>query len=147
MSVESDLIAWIIASIADHFNTLKGSRYFHFENLKRPSNMPDNRFEVRINGPHFESLSSEYCITVELSVIVQTKKVTDIFEHDKFVGEVISMMDRCITVKKYAGGDESLVGLLKPKEDISNYKYDDKDGNEMLTHSSLETYYTMEVDK
>lgn len=97
---------WILASVAKHFNDRKGTLFMYLEGQKRNTNMLQDYFELRMNGPDRRTIAKNYYgFDITINVLVQSLyNDKDAYRYIKTCGLVGKMFETSIKVYKF--GDE-----------------------------------------
>lgn len=105
---------WTKASASYHFATILGDTFYTIGEKRAETQIPDY-FELRFNGPRFQKPQDNYNIMyIEFNTLISLEREDDNFHKlDDAIGQVVSCYTDCIAVRKYAGGDGSLFGILQ----------------------------------
>ena len=107
---------WITASITKHFDSYKGDLSFYTVETPKAVEDPEERVELRVNGPNFSEPSKNYWmgwIDVQLLLLIQPDDL-DAYKSSRFIGQLLTAFT-AIQVMKYGSAavdDDTYVGTL-----------------------------------
>lgn len=114
----SDWIAWVKSSVGKHFHTQVGG---DIKIVLDTDDAPEGNILVLSTDVTIDDEgSNEAVIDVQVSAITKTlPSSTRRYYHEEIIGKIYDCFDIDIVVRKYNGGDGSIVGCLNRQEEIS----------------------------
>lgn len=159
--LKTSILRWITASIANYFDSNRGSLNMHFEGIERDrkgdtthNTNTDEFFELRIDGPNIKEYSKKYFYCyVEVNCLIQSLiDEDDVFKLQTVLGKVTNLFGKSIQIYKYGaetGDDESLVGCLVQINDTRNHLQVNNFGqvhqDTRIQQGSVEAHYEMHL--
>lgn len=157
MSIQEELVRWIIASISKHFDDRKGSIDLFIEGQIRDTSDLKDFAELRIDGPYITEVSNGfYRIYVEINVLVQSS-----FDQQNYhriyntVGKIVTIFEKTISIFKYGTGsndDDSLLlclnllGDIGKRERIQVSHFGQIEPKTGIYQSTVEAHYVANVN-
>jgi len=155
MEINIDWYRWMVASIAKHFDSFKGSYQLYIEGDERDTDELKNFAELRTDGPFITRVCKQLMyLDIEVNLLVQSHMdPSDLYAGAKAVGIFARGFTNEISVFRYGNGendDDSLLGCLtlrtKRNEDtvdIGNFGIIHQDTR--ITQFTIEGHYRLEL--
>jgi len=150
-SINENWVRWCHHSIVKHFyDILKDEGEWYVEGRMRPENETYPRYELRIDGPHFNEISNAYWyIDVEINIAILTvRDDKDMYQHQRLVGKATTCFTDDILVYQFGETDNPLLGCFR---EMTTSKFGEKIvvtnygviGATRITASTAEGHYRM----
>jgi len=155
MDINVNWYRWIFASVAKHFDGVKGSYTLYIEGDERNTNEEQNFAELRMDGPFIKKPCKQIVyLDVEVNLLIQSiQDHTSLYAGLIAAGVFAAGFVDIIKVYKYGDGvpdDDSLLGCLRLRDDRNNDTIDL--GNfgiirpdTRITQLTIEGHYRMEL--
>jgi len=156
MAINQDWLRWTVASIAKHFDGLKGDYPLYIEGDERDTDHLKTFGELRIDGPFIRNPCKDlYYLDIEVNVLVQAHlDPTDLYAGVKAAGSFAAAFVHIIRTYKYGDGvndDDTLLGCYRlmgsrnnDSIDIGQFGIIHQDTR--LTQYTIEGHYRMELN-
>jgi len=138
---------WLRASLAEHFNTNINGNYLHIEGQQHKEEEPDDRFELRVDGPDSKELpGKQYLLLVYVNLLVRVKQDIDIYKIDTYKGRGLKAFTTNINVFKY-GDDDVLLGCLERYAQVIVTDYYQVAQPNNILHATVESQYQITLSE
>lgn len=156
MAINQHWIRWSIASLAKHFDGLKGAYPLYVEGAERDTDHLKTFGEFRVDGPFITNpCKDNYYVDIEVNILIQAHmNPSDLYAGLKAVGQFAAAFVHNIRVYKYgdaAADDGTLLGCFVLRSarnndsvDVGQFGIVHQDTR--LTQYTVEGHYRMELE-
>ena len=140
----SDWPEWIRASLVTHVATKLSGKTIYNEGAKRDTNTVANYFEERIQIHEItERSQGDFKIIVELNILIATTPTSNLYNHEREVGDALDVFTKEIELLKHGQGQPGTsLGCLMLTEGIHTVDFGiRKDVDVLLRMSAVDGRY------
>ncbi len=139
---------WIKASVANHFNNNLDNVYMYVEGEERKREEPNNRFELRMDGPDINDPSDNYFVLdLSVNLLIRILRSNDNYKLERMKGTGTAAFTGSIDIYKYGTDadvdDQSLLGCMDRVSNILVVDFGLVESPSNVIYATIESTYQL----